>query len=63
MENDEKKVRIADALMTVERKLAFARDYQSANVVQAAIIYIEQLEKNAEPEEVAAEEVEVETVE
>ena len=63
MENDEKKIRISDALMTVERKLAFARDYQSANVVQAAIIYIEQLENKVEPEEVAAEEVEVETVE
>lgn len=52
MENEDtetKQVRISDALLAIERKLAFARDYQAANIVQAAIAYIEKLEKDAEP--------------
>jgi len=63
MGNEEKTVRITDALLTIERKLAFARDYQSANIVQAAIVYIENLEKDAEPKDVPPEEVQVEAVE
>lgn len=64
MENEEtetKQIRISDALLTIERKLAFSRDYQSANIVQAAIAYIEKLEKDAEPKDTPADELETES--
>ena len=61
MENDEtvdaaesKTIKVTDALLTIERKLAFARDYQSANIIQATIQYIESLEEKVGPEEEAA---------
>lgn len=50
MDNEENTVRITHALLSVERKVAFARDYQSANIVSSAIKYIEELESRLEKE-------------